>query len=131
MVLVLSDQAAPAQPQTASWSDLPVEEVYPGITRQVVNGDRQTMVRYSYQPGSVFPAHAHPQEQVTVVISGDIEFTVAGQQYRLHAGDVAVIPGGVEHGARVTGSQVVETFNALSPKRDRSPGPAEKEPSRG
>ena len=61
-----------------NWSEIPLEEVYPGITRQVVQGERQTLVRYVYQPGSVFPEHHHPQEQVTTVLSGRIEFDVAG-----------------------------------------------------
>ena len=39
-----------------SWERVPVETVYPGITRQVVQGERQTLVRYVYQPGAVFPA---------------------------------------------------------------------------
>jgi quercetin dioxygenase-like cupin family protein len=115
----------PADPiaWSTAWSDLQVEDVYPGITRQVVNGQRQTMVRYGYEPGSVFPVHSHAQEQITVVISGTIAFTIAGQEQILEAGQVAVIPGGVEHGARVMGNEPVETFNALSPRRDESPGP--------
>jgi quercetin dioxygenase-like cupin family protein len=106
-----------------AWSDLEVEDVYPGITRQVVNGLRQTMVRYCYEPGSVFPVHSHPQEQITIVISGTITFTIAGREQILGAGQVAVIPGGIDHGARVIGDERVETFNALSPRRDQSPGP--------
>ena len=106
-----------------AWNDLDCEEVYPGITRQIVNGARQTIVRYLYQPGSVFPVHSHPQEQVTVVISGTIVFTVAGQELMLTGGHVAVIPAGVEHCASVVGAESVETFNALSPRREQSPGP--------
>ena len=48
------------------------------------------MVRYVYQPGAVFPVHHHPEEQVTVVISGQIEFTVAGETVMLTAGKAAV-----------------------------------------
>ena len=109
--------------EKVSWEELPAETVYPGITRQVVQGERQTLVRYVYQPGSVFPEHAHPQEQVTAVLSGEIEFEVGGQRRRLGTGEVAVILGGTPHGARVIGEQVVETLNSLSPRRDEAPGP--------
>jgi len=109
--------------RSAAWKDLFTKEVYPGITRQAINGANQTMVRYPYAPGSVFPVHSHPQEQVTVVISGAIAFTVAGQETVLTGGHVAVVPAGVEHGARVVGAEPVETFNSLSPRRERSPGP--------
>jgi quercetin dioxygenase-like cupin family protein len=106
-----------------TWSSIPATEVYPGIARQVVNGERQTMVRYVYQPGTVFPEHQHPEEQITVVLSGEIEFTVAGEVVTLGPGQVAIIPPGTPHGARVIGDHVVETFNALSPRRDRHPTP--------
>jgi quercetin dioxygenase-like cupin family protein len=110
-----------------AWKAIAAEEVYPGITRQTIDGERQTMVRYVYAPGSVFPLHSHPQEQITVVISGEILFTVGGEERLLGPGGVAVIPGGIEHGARVPGRETVETFNALSPRRETAPGPPAKE----
>ena len=106
-----------------NWNDIPSEEVYPGITRQVVKGERQTLVRYVYQPGSVFPRHEHPQEQITAVLSGTIVFDIDGTVKRLGPGDVAIIPGDTPHGARVDGNEVVETLNNLSPRREQSPGP--------
>ncbi len=107
------------------WQSIPATEVYPGISRQSVDGEKQTLVRYVYQPGSVFPIHSHMQEQITTVLSGVIEFTVAGNIVQLGAGEVAVIPSDVPHGARVVGDAVVETFNALSPKRETHPAPGD------
>ena len=106
-----------------NWATAPIEDVLSGVTRQVVNGENQTMVRYVYQPGAVFPEHHHPQEQITVVLSGQIEFTVDGEKMVLHAGDASVIPANVPHGARVIGTEVVETLNALSPRRFVHPAP--------
>ncbi len=106
---------------TANWDDVPVETVLPGITRAVVHGARQSLVRYRYEPGSVFPEHSHPQEQVTVVLSGRIAFEIGGMRRVFGPGDVAVIPGGVPHGAEVVGSEVVDTLNTLSPRRDDAP----------
>lgn len=108
---------------TINWSTEPVKHVLPGVTRQVLNGEQQTMVRYVYQPGAVFPVHHHPQEQITVVLSGEIEFTVDGAQIVLRAGEASVIPANIPHGARVLGNRVVETFNALSPRREDHPAP--------
>lgn len=106
-----------------SWASLPETEVYPGISRQSIDGILQTLVRYVYQPGSVFPVHQHPQEQITTVLTGSIEFSVDGALLVLNAGDVAVIPANVPHGARVIGNAVVETFNSLSPRRETHPAP--------
>ncbi len=109
------------RPERITWSDTPIEEVLPGITRQVVHGQNQTLVRYVYQPSSIFPFHSHPQEQITIVVSGRIAFDLDGGRLELGPGEVTVIPPGVPHGAQVIGADVVETFNTLSPKRADAP----------
>lgn len=107
--------------RVAAWGELAAVEVLPGIVRQTIDGERQTLVRYRYAPGSVFPAHSHPEEQITAVLSGRIAFEVAGERVVLGPGEVAVIPGGVEHGAAVIGDEAVETLNCLSPRRAVAP----------
>lgn len=108
-------------PSAIDWSSIPVEHPYGGIARQTVHGANQTLVRYVYQPGSVFPVHQHPEEQITVVLSGSIDFTVNGSPLTLSAGQVALIPGNVPHGAVVSGSVAVETLNTMSPRRSSAP----------
>jgi quercetin dioxygenase-like cupin family protein len=103
------------------WRTTSIETVFTGITRQVVHGERQTLVRYIYEPGAVFPVHRHPEEQITIVLSGQIEFDVDGTPFVLGAGQVAIIPADVPHGAKVVGNETVETFNMLSPRRTSSP----------
>jgi quercetin dioxygenase-like cupin family protein len=115
-------------PQRLRWSDTPAEPVLPGIERRVVHGDQQSMVQYLYAPGSVFPRHAHPQEQITLVVRGRIRFDLDGSSVELGPGEVAVIPGGTPHGAEVIGDDEVETYNALSPRREQSPMPSAHQP---
>jgi quercetin dioxygenase-like cupin family protein len=103
------------------WADVEQTEPLPGILRQTIHGDQQSMVRYVYAPGSVFPVHSHPQEQITVVLSGVIAFTVDGKRVVLGPGNVAVIPGGVHHGAIVEGPETVVTINTMSPRRAEDP----------
>lgn len=102
------------------WTAVPQEEVFPGIFRQTVTGSESTLVRYTYHPGCVFPTHSHPEEQITVVQSGEIQFDVAGETRVVRAGQVAIIPGGTPHGARVIDSRVVVTDNYL-PSANRTP----------
>ena len=108
-------------PRSTNWSDVPIETVMPGVTRQTVNGDRQTVVRYVYAPGAVFPIHAHPEEQCTIVISGRIRFEVDGAPTDLGPGGILMIPANAPHGACVVGNESVESFNTLSPRRAASP----------
>ena len=97
-----------------TWENVPEEEVFPGIYRQAITTSDSTVVRYTYHPGCDFPVHSHPEEQVTVVHSGEIEFTVDGNVVVLRAGQVAVIPGGTPHGARVVANEVVVTDNYIA-----------------
>jgi quercetin dioxygenase-like cupin family protein len=110
-----------SEANVTAWSRIVPEEVLPGIFRQTVDGVHQTLVRYVYGPGSVFPVHSHPQEQITTVLSGRIVFTVGGSRFELGPGDVAVIPGHVAHGATVDGKETVVTLNTLSPRREHPP----------
>lgn len=103
------------------WDSIPVEHPLDGVARQTVHGENQTLVRYIYQPGSVFPVHQHLEEQITIVLSGTIDFTVAGEPVTLAAGEVALIPANVPHGATVSGTNVVETLNTMSPRRTSAP----------
>lgn len=96
------------------WDKVECNEVFPGVLRQAIVAGDSTVVRYTYHPGCIFPVHQHPEEQVTVVHSGEIEFTVAGERVTLRAGQVAIIPGGVPHGARVSASEVVVTDNYIA-----------------
>jgi quercetin dioxygenase-like cupin family protein len=116
----------PAPPFSSDWSAIDAETVMDGVTRQTVHGERQTMVRYVYAPGAVFPVHSHPEEQCTIVISGRIRFEVNGESIELGPGGVLMIPSGVPHGARVIGDDAVESFNSLSPRRMTGPKPLQR-----
>ena len=106
--------------RVVTWDEVEADEVYPGIFRQQLTGAQGTVVRYVYRPGSTFPVHQHPEEQITVVHLGEIEFTVAGEAVVLRAGQVAVIPGNVPHGARVRGGDMVVADNFIA-SADRAP----------
>ena len=105
--------------QNACWSDLPEEPVFPGVRRQRLDTQRMSVVRYRYDPGADFPAHSHPEEQLVLVLSGEIEFMVADRMVRIAAGSVLVIPPQLIHSARVLGTTQVDTINVLSPRRTR------------
>ncbi len=115
---------APSIVRGIAWDAVALEQVAAGVTRQVVHGEQQTLVRYLYQPGAVFERHEHPQEQITIVLSGQIEFTIGDKVVTLDPGELVVIPGGVLHGARVLGETVVESINTLSPRRTEHPASA-------
>jgi quercetin dioxygenase-like cupin family protein len=112
---------ADTEPAAIDWNAIPIEYPLGGVARQTVHGEKQTLVRYVYQPGSVFPEHSHAEEQITIVLSGSIDFTVGGSPLTLVAGEIALIPAHVPHSARVSGTDIVETLNTMSPRRASAP----------
>ena len=54
----------------------------------------------TFDPGTEVPDHSHPHEQMGIMISGRLEFTVGGHTEILEAGDIWRIPGNVPHRAR-------------------------------
>jgi quercetin dioxygenase-like cupin family protein len=66
--------------------------------------------------GSV-PQHFHPNEQMGIVISGRMVFTIGGESRTLGPGDLYRIPGGVSHGV-VALDEPVRALDVFYPIRD-------------
>jgi Uncharacterized conserved protein, contains double-stranded beta-helix domain len=86
------------------------------MERRYVSGERLTVAQFRLRAGCVVQRHSHPQEQITLVLEGVLEFEVAGRRFTATAGDVVHILPGVEHAVTaVTDAVVVDVF---SPPRD-------------
>ncbi len=59
----------------------------------------------SFAPGSSFPRHKHPGEEIIYVTRGTLEYEVAGKWVTVRAGEVLFVPDGVVHAARNTGKE--------------------------
>jgi quercetin dioxygenase-like cupin family protein len=81
-----------------SFDQLPAESPYAGIDRRVLTTAEATVQMYRFAPGATFPIHDHAQEQITLVIEGEIAFSAGGERHELSAGAWSVVPGGVPHG---------------------------------
>ncbi|MGQ9877137.1 MAG: cupin domain-containing protein [Chloroflexus sp.] len=62
-------------------------------------GQQLMAVRVDAPKGAVAPAHSHPHEQMTLVISGRLQFRVGDEWRELGPLEIVYIPGGVEHEA--------------------------------
>lgn len=52
-------------------------------------------------PGTLYQPHTHPQTKLLAIVSGGMEVTVAGETYECQPGDKLLIPGHMEHSAKV------------------------------
>jgi quercetin dioxygenase-like cupin family protein len=97
-------------------SDLPAIDQMPGLVFRPLVG-RNLMVSFvRYEANAVAPVHAHEEEQVFVVLEGEIELELDGERRRLRAGEAALIPAFVPHGAR-TFDEPAYQIDVFSPPR--------------
>ncbi len=73
-------------------------------------------MRAELDAGSQLPVHAHPQEQISHVISGRVRFNVDGQPREVGAGESLYLASNVPHGAETLAAAVV--IDTFSPPRE-------------
>ena len=98
------------------------------LARWTIAGERSALMRCRIDEGFVVPEHAHPEEQITMILEGRLEFTVEDPDSgslttTAGAGEVVIVPGGLKHGAlALTDVVSVDVFTPI--KRDLLPQPA-------
>jgi quercetin dioxygenase-like cupin family protein len=105
------------RPQHTDWSRVPVEQLEPGIKRQMIVGCNLMICRLHFEPNIVTPAHDHPHEQMTLVERGRVLFTIGDEQRIAQAGDVLHFPPGTWHGATMLDEEVI-LVDIFSPIRE-------------
>jgi quercetin dioxygenase-like cupin family protein len=93
---------------------VPEEQITDKIRRRVVSGKQGTMVYWSIEAGARAAAHKHPHEQFVWMVKGTMDFRIGDEKRTMKPGDVAVIPGGVEHEAYFPAySEVIDFFTPV------------------
>jgi quercetin dioxygenase-like cupin family protein len=93
----------------------PVEFVA-GLAFRPILGEGSLVNFVSFEPGTEAPMHVHVEEQFTIVLDGEFEFEIDGDVRTMRAGDVAVIPPWVPHGAR-TKQTTCKEIDVFTPPR--------------
>jgi quercetin dioxygenase-like cupin family protein len=97
--------------------ELPGTQMLPGIDRRAVWLDGVMLTFFTFEPGSIVPEHAHPNEQITLVTKGAMKFTLEGGTRTLRAGDGVCIPPNTLHHAVVLNEET-EAIDAWNPPRE-------------
>ena len=100
-----------------SIGELPATPMLPGIERRAAWLEGVMLAFFVFQPRAIVPEHRHPNEQITIVTRGAMQFALAGKTRVLHKGDGVCIPPNVPHSALVL-DEVTEAYDAWSPPRD-------------
>jgi quercetin dioxygenase-like cupin family protein len=95
----------------------PVKDLLPGMHIRTFWGEEQLLSLVDLDADTVLPRHSHPHEQSTFVLEGELEFELAGETRLVHAGELIIIPGGVEHVAKI-GPRPARVLDTFSPVRE-------------
>jgi len=97
--------------------DQPPEQADPGVSRRILaSGGRLMTVEVVFAAGASAPAHSHPHEQVSYILSGRFEWQLGEERRVLTAGDSAYVPPDVPHGVRALEPSVI--LDVFTPQRE-------------
>ncbi len=94
----------------------PLLELAPGVTSRPLLGTNLLASFVRYAPDAVAPPHAHVEEQLFVVLEGEIELQLDTDHRIMRTGDAALIPAWVTHSARAISGPAYQ-LDVFSPPR--------------
>ncbi len=97
------------------WADMEPEQMSPLLTRQFLHGEKAMLSRIMLKQGCLVPEHSHANEQISMILSGSMEFIVSGVLQVVRAGEILVIPGDAPHSARAL--EDTENLDLFAPPR--------------
>jgi quercetin dioxygenase-like cupin family protein len=97
------------------WADAPGE----GVRTYFLQGDDKQVAFVAFDADVDAPEESHAAQWV-VVLAGEVELTVAGEQAVYRRGDTYFVPEGVPHRARIKGgSSLLDLFDQADRYRVR------------
>jgi quercetin dioxygenase-like cupin family protein len=103
---------------TVKRSELTPEVIAPRRTRYLAYTEKLMMVVMDFQEGPTSdpdPPHSHPHEQVSYVVSGEINIFLNNEPTRLGPGDLFTVPPNLPHSVQLLSEHVrlVDTFSPI------------------
>ncbi|MGB5196026.1 MAG: cupin domain-containing protein [Candidatus Deferrimicrobium sp.] len=89
----------------------------PGVTARIAAGEKMMFSLVTLAPNAVVPTHTHPHEQMGMLVSGTMEFTIEGETRSLSGNEMYFVPGGAPHAAKA-GPGGALALDAFSPPRE-------------
>ena len=116
-----ASSSAPRQSsQGGTWidlgSDFPAVEMAPGLEFRPVFSSAMTLNVVRFEPNTAASVHAHEEEQISLVVEGELEFELDGEVRTIGPNMAVVIPPNVPHGAHTYDKSCV-VVDAFHPPR--------------
>jgi quercetin dioxygenase-like cupin family protein len=89
--------------------------IFPGVRIRTAACERMMLSVVDLEPHSVVEEHAHPHEQVGMILRGRATFVIGGEEKTLGPGDLYRVPGSVRHKVIVLDepTQVLDIFTPV------------------
>jgi quercetin dioxygenase-like cupin family protein len=91
--------------------------IFPGVQVTTCTAEKLMLSVANLEPHAVVEEHAHPHEQVGIVLEGRAAFTIGGEEKTLRPGDLFRIPGNIRHKV-VALDQPVKALDIFYPIRE-------------
>ena len=98
-------------------SECAAHTIFPGVQIHTCAADKMMLSVVDIAPHAIVEEHAHPHEQVGMVLHGRAVFVIGGEEKTLQAGDLYRIPGGVRHKVHAL-EEPVRALDIFNPPRD-------------
>ena len=99
-------------------ASLEPQALLPGITVRTAWGERIMLSFLEFEhAGATVPLHRHDHEQMGMGLEGEFELVIGGEARLIRAGDVYLVPSGVEHSATAVGGPA-RALDIFSPPRE-------------
>jgi quercetin dioxygenase-like cupin family protein len=89
----------------------------PGLEFRPVTTESVMTNFVTFEPDAPAPMHHHYEQQIAIVLSGELRFTVGSEERVMRAGDCVVIPPHVPHGG-VAGPEGCQALDVFTPPRE-------------
>jgi len=96
--------------------DLPLKPAVPGAKMWAIGLEKSMLTYFDMEGNTSFPEHSHEAEQITMVLEGELTFTVNSRQITIRPGEVIAVPSNVVHSV-TTGNAPCKAVDAWSPVR--------------
>ena len=86
------------------WTEMESDFITPGYsqgTGPTVKGVKIEVASMNYPAGTFGKPHAHPNEQIQVIIKGKAKYRVGTEEKVLGPGEAVLIPANTEHGVEI------------------------------
>jgi quercetin dioxygenase-like cupin family protein len=109
-------ETSSAQGRFVRIDELPPLVMVPGLEFRPVSTDAVMTNFVHFEPNTPAPLHHHHEQQIAIILSGEVTFTVGDETRVMRGGECVVIPPHVPHGA-VAGPEGCEALDVFTPPR--------------